>query len=81
MNDRLARELVDILRQIRDELREINGKDAEGNRKFPTPPPPKIWPPVPYQPYYPTSPYIPTIWGQQISATSDGTKLHNHSED
>jgi len=27
------KELVTTMRQIRDELREMNGKDAEGNRK------------------------------------------------
>ena len=35
MNDQIDRELVAVLRQIVVELREMNGKDADGNRPQP----------------------------------------------
>lgn len=55
-------ELIRVLTQIRDELREMNGKNAEGERK------PTTWPVYPYQWYpYQAVPYTyPYYWTNTV---------------
>jgi len=54
-------EFINVLRQIRDELREMNGKDAEGRRR----------PGSPYtQTYPPMYPWgSPVVWGHANTYT------------
>jgi hypothetical protein len=66
-------ELINVLRQIRDELREMNGKDAEGRRR----------PGSPYtQTYPPMYPWqSPVVWGHQVSASGTGYIVNDHQDE